>query len=288
MRNSRRTHDEEEAAAQAVQRVIGGAWVVTDTGARPRQVDVIIDLEDGRRVALEVTSKGDYAVREASHAIRKRDDRGELAGESLTCQWHVSVSTQMRISTLPLPQLEATLRDFEAEGLESVSSRGVRPHYSDPGDPAARSLARLGVESAVRWNESPLPGEPRILLGSSFSVIGEHTSLPGALKRVLERTDNQDKLAAAEADERHLYVLMDDRAAAGGLRGIWPLPQCPPDPRGVIDMIWVFAPWASSAYLHRVVPGTDRWEHFVMATGHPVPVSALREHIGLDVRYGLT
>jgi hypothetical protein len=79
-----------------------------------------------------------------------------------------------------------------------------------------------------------------------------------------------------EADERHLYVLMHDRAAASGLRGVWPLPVCPLDPCGVIDMVWVFAPWASLAYLHRVVPGTDRWEHFVMATGEPTP-DALRD-----------
>lgn len=83
-------------------------------------------------------------------------------------------------------------------------------------------------------------------------------------------------MRAVEADERHLYVLMHDRAAASGLRGVWPLPVCPLDPCGVIDMVWVFAPWASLAYLHRVVPGTDRWEHFVMATGEPTP-DALRD-----------
>jgi hypothetical protein len=62
-------------------------------------------------------------------------------------------------------------------------------------------------------------------------------------------------------------------AAASGLRGVWPLPRCPKDPEDVIDAIWLVAPWASSAYLHRVVPGTDAWEHFLMATGEPVPES---------------
>jgi hypothetical protein len=268
MRKSTRTHDEEEAAAQAVQRVIGGAWVVTDTGTRPSEVDVMIDLEDGGRVAVEVTSRVDYEVRAARSAIRKRDDRGDFAGESLSCMWHVSVSPQTRISELRLVELEATLRDFEAQGLESVSAWRAHERH---GDRAGRELRRLGIESAVRWNESPPRGTPRILFGQSFSVIGEHTSLPVALEQVLGQTDNQDKLAAVEADERHLYVLMHDRAAASGLRGVWPLSVCPPDPCGVIDMVWIFAPWASSAYLHRVVPGTDQWEHFVMATGEPAP-----------------
>jgi hypothetical protein len=96
-----------------------------------------------------------------------------------------------------------------------------------------------------------------------------------ALKRVLARTDNQDKLRAVDADERHLFVQVNDHAAASGLRGIWALPQCPPDPRGVIDSVWIFAPWASSTYVHRVVPGTDLWTHYVMATGEPAPESAL-------------
>jgi hypothetical protein len=72
-------------------------------------------------------------------------------------------------------------------------------------------------------------------------VIGKDTSLPGALSRVLARTDNQAKLSAAEADERHLFIQMNDHAAASGLRGIWALPRCPTDPRGVIDSLWIFA-----------------------------------------------
>ena len=66
------------------------------------------------------------------------------------------------------------------------------------GDPTARRLARLGVESALLWNDAPPSGESRIILGSSFSVIGKHTSLPEALKRVLARTDNQDETASGD------------------------------------------------------------------------------------------
>jgi len=107
---------------------------------------------------------------------------------------------------------------------------------------------------------------------SSYDVIGEHTSLVEALGRVLaNKTDNQKKLAAADAHERHLYVHLEDRAAAEGLAGTWSFPACPPDPLGVIDAIWVFGPWASTGLLHRDVPGTDNWEHFVMATGEPAP-----------------
>lgn len=267
-----RSHDEEEAAARAVQRVIGGTWELEDTGAEPGKFDVLHTLASGDRIALEVTSEGTYDQRKTHRAIQRRTDDGDFAGASLSCQWHVHVPTTLRISTLRARDLEEALRGIEAQGLVSVSAVGAHTSY---GDRASRSLARLGVESAVLWNPSPPSGVPKILLSQSFSVIGEHTSLPDALRRVLARTDNQDKLAAAEADARHLYVFMHDRAAANGLRGIWPLPACPPDPRGVVDMIWVFAPWASSAYLHRVVPGSDQWKRFVTATGEPAPESAL-------------
>jgi hypothetical protein len=105
-------------------------------------------------------------------------------------------------------------------------------------------------------------------------VIGTTDSLPEALGRVLAKTDNQDKLAAADVDERHLYVNLNDHAGASGLRGIWALPTCPEDPRSVIDWLWIFAP-SSSTFLHRVEPGTDHWEHFVMASGEAAPESAL-------------
>lgn len=263
-----RSHDEEEAAAQAVQRVLGGTWVLHDTGSRARQVDVLHELDDGQRVALEVTSFGTHEQSKTRDAIQKRTEgRGGFAGASLASMWQILVATETRVSTLREPEIEEVLRDFETRGLESVSSRGAHPVY---GDPDARNLARLGIEAAVLWNRSPPSGAPRILIGQSYGVVGKHTSLPAALRVVLSCTDNQRKLAAVEADTRHLYVHIHDKAAADGLRGVWVLPPCPEDPEGVIDAIWLFAPWASSAYLHRVVPGTNGWAHFLMATGEPV------------------
>lgn len=268
MKNGSVYDTEEEVAARAVQRVIGGTWALADTGSEPGQVDVLFELDDGRRVALEVTSEGAADLREARNAMEKRTARGEFAGPSLSHQWHVSLPTTTSVSSLQ-PALEEALRAFEAEGLEVIDAGSA-----SRGDPAGRRLARLHVHSAIRWDPSPPSGRPKILLGSSWSVIGTPTSLPEALERVLARTDNQDKLAATDAEERHLYLLLNDHAAASGLRGIWPLPKCPHDPRSVIDRLWIFAPWASSAFLHRVEPGTDHWEHFVMATGEAAPAPA--------------
>src|SRR5207244_1087292 len=139
------------------------------------------------------------------------------------------------------PEIEMALGDFEARGLKAASSRGAHPRF---GDPDAWTLATLGVWDVTRWDHDLEPDEPKIIVKAASSVIGEHTSLADAIERLFEKTDNQDKLASADVDGRHLYVHMRDKAAATGLRGIWPLPACPPDPRDVIDVLWISAPWA--------------------------------------------
>ena len=138
--------------------------------------------------------------------------------------WQIHVATETRISKLREPEIEEVLRDFEARGLKIVSSRGAHPTY---GDPDARSLARLNIESVLLINPCPPSGEPKILISQSWGVIGKSTSLPDALRHVLSRTDNQAKLAAVQADARHLYVHVHDMAAASGLHGVWPLPALP-------------------------------------------------------------
>lgn len=266
---------EEHAAAQAIQRVLGGTWEPHDTGAEDSMFDVLLTLDDGLRVALEVTSEGEYDFRQSRDAIDKRAAKGHLDGASLRYMWTVSVATTTKIKALAIAELEATLRDFETQGLDHVFTRGANPWV---GDPNARALLSLGVETAIRWNTDPPNDEPKIIVSAGKSVVAGPEALPKALARVLDRGDNQQKLAAADVDERHLYVLLHDWGAAAALRPYWTIPACPLDPHGVVDVVWVYAPTASStAFLHRVMPGAHEWEHYVMATGEQVPESVLRE-----------
>jgi hypothetical protein len=82
----------------------------------------------------------------------------------------------------------------------------------------------------------------------------------------LEKRDNQAKLAWAEADERHLYVFMEDGGAGAVLEGMWPLPPAPSDPESVIDLLWVYSP-SASAYVFNTQPGSSDWKRFVATTG---------------------
>jgi hypothetical protein len=89
-----------------------------------------------------------------------------------------------------------------------------------------------------------------------------------ALSALFEKRDNQQKLARAQADERHLYVFMEDGGANGVLEGAWPLPACPAGPEGVIDMLWVYSP-SVSGYVFRTRPGSDEWEKYEALNGDP-------------------
>ncbi len=174
-----RTHDEEEAAAQAVQRVLGGTWVLHDTGSRASQVDVLHELDDGQRVALEVTSFGTHERSKTRDAIQKRTEgRGGFAGASLAGMWQILVATETRVSTLREPEIEEVLRDFEIRGLESVSSRGAHPVYGDP-DARSRALRSRCHSSSSRSvparDSTLLPGQDHANPEDEVGVRGPST-----------------------------------------------------------------------------------------------------------------
>ena len=104
-----RSNEIEETAARAVQRVIGGTWTIHDTGERPGMFDVLHVLDRGERIALEVTTEGDFDSVETRSAIDKRTASGEFAGESLAQQWHASIDTSTRVSTLRPDAIEEAL-----------------------------------------------------------------------------------------------------------------------------------------------------------------------------------
>ena len=111
-----RCNDPEEAAARALQRVLGGTWEIHDTGERSAMFDVLHVLDDGERVALEVTSEGSFDSVTARKAIDRRVATGVFAGESLANQWHVSIDRATQVSKLRPAAIEKALHDFERRG----------------------------------------------------------------------------------------------------------------------------------------------------------------------------
>jgi hypothetical protein len=258
-----RDNSEEEAAAGIVVRALGGRYEITDDGSESGQHDVRLTTGDGRVIALEVTSYGGDSWKRTSARIQKEKDGGALAGESLRSQWWIVLPTGTGIRDLQ-PRLEELLARLEAEGADSATSDydGDDPVLSE----IAAGLAGLRVNSVNVWIAAAPDDQPRLLISQSERRIGTAGSLPGAIAAVFEKRDNQEKLARAEADERHLYVFMDDGGAGAVLEGMWPLPAAPSDPEGVIDALWVYSPSVSS-YVFVTEAGTSDWRRLVASTG---------------------
>jgi hypothetical protein len=149
-------------------------WTINDCGSKPGQVDVVLDLDDDRRIALEESSEVRADIHAARNAIRKRQAKHHFAGASLSGLWHVTVRVETRVNAIRPADLEEALRQFEQDGLQVVDA--------DPwGEAASSRLAKLGVVSATLWNPTPPPGRARIIVSSAWDSIGTTESLPNAL-----------------------------------------------------------------------------------------------------------
>jgi hypothetical protein len=253
----------ERAAAQHVVAVVGGKYEMHDTGSEPGQHDLNITTRDGVSVALEVTSFGGDDWKQTADRVRKQLAGGAFAGEGLQRQWLVTFQSGSGVREMEAPVTEVLLR-LEREGRDGATRR------YDGDDPSLREVAdrlqAVRVNSVFVFDHDPPDNEPRIFPAQSQSSIGGAGALPAALTAVLEKGDNQKKLARSNTDERHLYVFMEDGGASAVLEGMWPLPPSPEDPAGVIDTLWVYCP-SVSGLVFRTRPADKQWEKFVALTG---------------------
>jgi hypothetical protein len=259
----RREHDAEIAAAQHVIGVVGGEYEVNDTGKESGQYDVTIRTQTGETIALEVTSFGGDDWKRTAARVKKQLAAGTFAGKGLRHQWLVVFPSGGDVRGLEAPVTEVLLRLEREERDEAMS------HYEGDDQTlqeVAEALQASGINSVFVFDHDPPLTEPRIFPVQSERSIGGAGALPAALSAVLEKGDNQRKLARAKTDERHLYVFMEDGGASAVLEGMWPLPASPDDPTGVVDAIWIYCP-SVSGYLFRITPGGQDWERFAALTG---------------------
>jgi hypothetical protein len=246
--------------------ILKGEHTINDTGSEPGQYDVRIVAGDGRTVAMEVTSFGADDWKETRAAIEARQKKGDFQGEGLQHQWWVLFPTGTRIRQLERPLTDLLAR-LEEQGLTRATSRY---DGKDRGlQEIATALAGLSVSSVDVWQEEPPEGVRRILLSQTESGIGTAGALPAAITALFDKRDNQEKVANADCDERHLYAKLEDHGSGAVLEGVWPLPTCPTDPARVIDVLWAWSP-SISGVLFRVEPGTSDWRRFNSPSGDPL------------------
>jgi hypothetical protein len=258
-----RDHEPEHAAAQMVVRVVGGEYVINDTGAEDAQYDVRITTEARVGIALEVTSVGGDDWRRTKARIAKERERGRLEGANLRWVWWVIFPTGTGVRDMPA-QLEPLLERLESHGVRHINNAYVGT--DDFLEAASQQLREMRINSLTVWMDEAEVGQPRVILSQSERRIGTDGALASAIAQVFAKGDNQKKLADVECDERHLYILMEDGGGGSVLEGAWELSPRPVDPEDVIDTVWIFSPSASS-YLFRVTPGADDWTRYSSITG---------------------
>lgn len=221
---------------------------------------------DERVIALEVTSFGGDDWQRTDARIKAAASKG-TADLPLNTVWSVVVHSGAGIRDLQ-PRLTEVLNRLEEEGKLNAGAGydGEDRLLRD----ASSLLADLGVSSAAVLNRAPNANEPKIVFSQVKRWVGTAETLPLALEAVFEKRDNQAKLAAAVADERHLFVWMEDEAAAARFQTAAPLRQCPRDPVGVVDVLWVSSLFMPG-YVCRVTPGMADWNRFLAATGEQAP-----------------
>jgi hypothetical protein len=222
---------EEVAAGEIVAGRLGGKATPHDVpGAPDASYDVDI-MADGRRIALEVTSA---AVPELV-SMRAAAGKG-MDAPSLTSHWLVSYhgGSPVQIKGM-LKGLEGHLKVLEDHGVTEVSE------YSPATGPVPRAVAEAtrqilgGRINTVRSLALP-PGETaQLMLTSHWGFISDAEQVNPLVEQAAR--DNVEKLCTADADDRHLFVWVDEDKAELAMFTQGPPVSTPALPEG-IDVVW--------------------------------------------------
>jgi hypothetical protein len=229
----------EDVAAAVVAEIEKGRWKKLDVhGAAPATHDYDVVAADGRRIALEVTSAANNVEISMWNAISARD----WECPSLRHSWQLSV-VQPGSKALSVRQLHGQVERLLGvlEGGDVREIEADTPNESLPQDikAAIAELRSLGVRRARCWPDLVThSGVPTVLVGASGAFSTAPQEVNDAVER--EAKANTDKLAKAEADERHLFVWVHPTSGGPELMlYTGQTAEVPPQLPDVIDVAWV-------------------------------------------------
>lgn len=236
---------QEKAACLIAEKVLGAVATPWDVAGRQGVVDAMLTLPDGRQAAFEVTALAAAGALQTD-ALLGRDDFGWPSPG----QWWWTVQVG---SLRDLPRLRACYSRIallcEAAGVARPEQLWSRHGYVDP------DVAWLVEESASdMWGHPTVPAIHGDKVRDTMVVPagrggGVDHSLAGLRQALIEAfaeppmPRHLEKVARAEADERHLFVRVHRSALPFAVAdGLWTgagLPAEPPPLPASVTHLWL-------------------------------------------------
>ena len=240
----------EANAKQIVERVMGIQLQHADTHGG---VDY---TSTDRSIALEVTAVTTGEKRGARAALFKSEEKGSPT--RLQGCWHVfAPDTQERMKTF-VQRVQPKIAELEFADKTYFEDQSALLHVLEGGELSHVYLPLLeaGVEMATRVPHPDHPEDPKhvhgifVSTGSGGSVSGSNESLVLLMEELNEKLDNAEKLRESGADERHLFVWLDDDTRYEIVRPLsreapfkadvgWGLPTIKPQLDDAVTQLWV-------------------------------------------------
>jgi hypothetical protein len=209
----------------------------SQAGGPEGQHDLEAVLPDGRIAAIEITSEADPARLSVIAAARHHLSKVKVPGSQFW--WLVQLTPQADARALSKPAgLAALLAGMEEQGESSVTT------LSDYRNPWRWRLKELGIQSVHGIAGSDRRGTvsvmPDIVAGWGWVQLTADKWITDFLATKLGK-DHLDKLARADAAERHLVVLLYPDTDAGlGSAVSDDLPSVEPPPP--LTHLWLVLP----------------------------------------------
>ena len=252
---------QEKAACLIAERVLGAVATPWDVEGRQGVVDATLTLPDGRQAAFEVTALAAAGALQTD-ALLGRDDFGWPSPG----QWWWTVQVG---SPRDLPRLRTSYRRIallcEAAGVTRPEQLWRR--HEDV-DPDVVWLVEESTSDMRATRKCPRSTAPRFATPWSFqlAVAGSRPLLRGLRQALLAAFAEPpmprhfEKLARAEADERHLFVPVHLSALPFAVAdGLWSGESLPPEPPPLPPSITHL--WLAPQFGRRVLLSTPRgWE----------------------------
>lgn len=207
-------------------------------------------------VALEVTAVTAGEKQSARTALSKSE--AKASPTKLQGCWFVFASdTQEQMKTF-VQRVQPAIAELEFAGKTYFDDQDALLHVFETGEFSHiyRPLLEAGVERATHVPHRDRPDAPDhvhriwVSTGSGGSVSGSDESLDRLMEELNKKTDNPEKLRASGAEQRHLFVWLNDdtwyniarplsREAPTWADDGWGVPTTEPQLDPAITHLWV-------------------------------------------------